>query len=38
MKLYPAKWMKYEEGKQIPVNYWNCILKDKYKYLINEQN
>ena len=38
MKLYPAKWMKYEEGKQIPVNYWNYILKDKYKYLINEQN
>ena len=36
MKLYPARWVKYEEGKQIPVNYWNYILKSKYKYLINE--
>jgi hypothetical protein len=36
MKLYPARWIKYEEGKQIPVNYWNYILKDKFKYLINE--
>lgn len=36
MELYPAKWVKYEEGKQISVNYWNYILKDKYKYLIDE--
>lgn len=36
IELYPAKWIKYEEGKQISVDYWNYILKDKYKCLINE--
>ena len=36
MEIYPARWIKYEECKQVPVNYWNYILKDKYKYLIDE--
>lgn len=33
MKLYPAVWIR---GKDERINYWNYILKDKYKYLINE--
>lgn len=37
MELYPAKWIKYEEDKQISTNYWNYILKNKYKCLINKQ-
>lgn len=37
MELYPAKWIRYKEGKQISVNYWNYILKDKYKCLIDSE-
>ena len=36
MNLYPAKWIKYGGEKKISINYWKYILKDKYKYLIDE--
>ena len=35
INLYPDKWIKYDNNKEIQINYWKYILKDKYKHLIN---